>query len=254
MKYTDLIFDLYGTLVDIHTEENLAVWDKCAVFFGFNGIHLTGFQLQKRFYQILDELKAKAGQNYECFPDIPFNQIIKQIFEEHGIKENVDSISLQTSQLFRLLTIEYIRLYPNVLEALDYLRKKGFRLWLLSNAQHVFTTYELKHLGLDKEFDGVYLSSDYGCRKPDSRFYKALIEEHNLDISKCIMIGNDRETDIAGAKSFGMTTLYMHTELTPRDQNVADESLRPDRAPSECKNFEFEGDNWEELMHLIEMI
>ena len=28
MTYTDLIFDLYGTLVDIHTEESDAVWEK----------------------------------------------------------------------------------------------------------------------------------------------------------------------------------------------------------------------------------
>ena len=28
MYYTDLIFDLYGTLVDIHTEENDLVWEK----------------------------------------------------------------------------------------------------------------------------------------------------------------------------------------------------------------------------------
>ena len=28
MNYTDLVFDLYGTLVDIHTEENAAAWEK----------------------------------------------------------------------------------------------------------------------------------------------------------------------------------------------------------------------------------
>ena len=31
MTYTDLVFDLYGTLVDIHTEENDAVWEKTAL-------------------------------------------------------------------------------------------------------------------------------------------------------------------------------------------------------------------------------
>ncbi len=30
MGYTDLIFDLYGTPVDIHTEENDPVWEKTA--------------------------------------------------------------------------------------------------------------------------------------------------------------------------------------------------------------------------------
>ena len=28
MKYTDLIFDLYGTLVDIRTQEDDTVWEK----------------------------------------------------------------------------------------------------------------------------------------------------------------------------------------------------------------------------------
>ena len=35
MKYTDLIFDLYGTLVDIHTEENDLVWEKTALYLAF---------------------------------------------------------------------------------------------------------------------------------------------------------------------------------------------------------------------------
>lgn len=35
MKYTNLIFDLYGTLLDIHTEENDHVWEKTALYFGF---------------------------------------------------------------------------------------------------------------------------------------------------------------------------------------------------------------------------
>ena len=32
MRYTDLIFDLYGTLVDIHTDENDLVWELTDVF------------------------------------------------------------------------------------------------------------------------------------------------------------------------------------------------------------------------------
>ena len=39
MTYTDLVFDLYGTLVDIHTEETDLVWEKTAIFFGFCGAH-----------------------------------------------------------------------------------------------------------------------------------------------------------------------------------------------------------------------
>lgn len=254
MKYSDLIFDLYGTLVDIHTQENDLVWEKCAIFFGFCGVHCNGTDLKHAFQHAMTCREAQAGQNYECFPDIPFEQVMSQLLREGGVTENVDALGIQAAQLFRILSIEYIHRYPKVLEALASLREKGFRLWLLSNAQHVFTAYELRHLGLDEVFDGIYLSSDYGCRKPDERFYRALLTEQRLDPADCIMIGNDRQTDIAGAKRLGIATLYMHTSLTPPDQAPADESLRPDRAPAECRNFEYEGNDWEELVRLIELL
>ena len=47
--YTDLIFDLYGTLVDIHTEENALVWDKTALYFGYYGAPCTGEELHAAF-------------------------------------------------------------------------------------------------------------------------------------------------------------------------------------------------------------
>lgn len=254
MKYTDLIFDLYGTLVDIHTEENDLVWEKCAIFFGFYGVPCSGEELKLAFQKALASLEAKAGQDYECYPDIPIEQIMTQLLRSGGVTENADQLGIQAAQLFRISSIEYIRRYPGVLEALAALRQSGFRLWLLSNAQQVFTAYELRHLGLTDSFDGIYLSSDYGCRKPDARFYRALLTEQNLDIDHCIMIGNDRQTDIAGAKQLGMATLYMHTALTPADQSAADESLRPDRAPAGCRHFEYEGDDWAQLLPLIKML
>ena len=254
MKYTDLIFDLYGTLVDIHTEESDLVWEKCAIFFGFYGVHCTGGQLKKAFQQAMARREAQAGQSYECFPDIPFEQVMSQLLREGGVTENADALGVQAAQLFRIQSIEYIRLYPRAMEALAALREKGCRLWLLSNAQQVFTAYELRHLGLDRAFDGIYLSSDYGCRKPDARFLGALLTQQKLDAAKCLMIGNDRQTDIAGAKRLGIATLYMHTALTPAEQAAADEVLRPDRAPAGCRDFEFEGDNWDELVSLIGLL
>ena len=250
MAYTDLIFDLYGTLVDIHTEENDLVWDKTALYFGFYGAHYTTEELRSAFQAELRAREAKAGQSYECFPDIPFEQIMAALFRAKGT-ENADALGINAAQLFRISSIEYVKLYPHVLEGLALLRQKGFRLWLLSNAQRVFTAYELRHLGLGEQLDAIYISSDYRCRKPDSRFYQALIQEQGLSIDRCIMIGNDRHTDIAGAKALGMATLYMHTELTPPDQAVADPALHPDKATAGQKEFEYEGDNWQELAQLI---
>ena len=248
MAYTDLIFDLYGTLVDIHTEENDLVWEKTALYFGFYGAHYTTEELRSAFQSELRAREAKAGQSYECFPDIPFEQIMAALFRAKGV-ENAEALGINAAQLFRISSIEYVKLYPGALDALAQLRKKGYRLWLLSNAQRIFTEYELRHLGLGEQLDGIYISSDYRCRKPDTRFYRALVEEQGLQIENCLMIGNDRHTDIAGARALGMATLYMHTGLTPPDQAEARPELYPGIAPG--NEFEYEGDNWAELVQII---
>lgn len=251
MKYTDLIFDLYGTLVDIHTEESDEVWEKTAIFFGFYGAHYTGGELKADFLAAMKQRQVAAGQSYECFPDIPFEQVMAQLLRIKGIEENADALGFAAAQLFRIASMEYIRLYPHTLEALATLRRRGHRLWLLSNAQRAFTAYELRHLGLNDQFDGIYISSDYGCRKPDSRFLGALLREQGLHPDNCLMIGNDRDTDIAGAKAMGLATLYMHTNITPPGQAEADPALHPGKAPNGCRHFEFEGSDWAELVNLI---
>jgi len=240
MRYTDLIFDLYGTLVDIHTEENDPVWEKTAFYFGFHGAHYDADTLRKAFTAKMQQREANAGQTYECFPDIPFEAVMEDLFQEKGIWENAGTLAFHAAQLFRISSLEYIRLYPGVKEVLADLRAQGCRVWLLSNAQRVFTEYELRYLGLLESFDGIYISSDYMCRKPDRRFFDALICAQGLDRAKCLMIGNDRSTDIGGAKAAGLDTLYIHTDLTPQEQAAADPKLHPLLAPY-AKHTELEG-------------
>lgn len=249
--YTDLIFDLYGTFVDIHTEETQAVWEKTALYFGYYSARYTADALKSAFGKELAARKAKAGQSYECFPDIPFHDVMADLFRSKGVTDNAAVLGVQAAQLFRISSTEYIRLYPNVLESLSALRQKGFRLWLLSNAQEMFTRYELNALGLTDAFDGIYLSSAIGFCKPDVRFFRALLDEQKLDPEKCLMIGNDRKTDIAGAKAAGLATLYLHTNLTPAEQSPADPTLYPQTVTTARREYEFEGYNWRVLTELL---
>ena len=232
MRYTDIIFDLYGTLIDIHTDENDTVWEKTSFFLGFHGAFYTAEELKKEFISKMKLREAHAGQNYECFPDIPFETVLEDLFRERGIYQDVERLAFHAAQLFRISSLEYIRLYPKVRETLSSLRGRGCRVWLLSNAQRVFTEYELRYLGLPGSFDGIYISSDHMCRKPDRRFFDALIDGRGLDREKCLMVGNDRNTDIGGARNAGLDTLYIHTDLTPRDQPGADPALHPLLVPN----------------------
>lgn len=251
MKYTDLIFDLYGTLVDTHTEEGLETWERTAIYYGFYGAHYTGEALQQAFLSAMQKREVEAGQSYECFPDVPCEVTFAQLFRDKGITENAEELGFHAAQVFRMISMEYIRLYDGVPEALALLRGQGCRLWLLSNAQRVFTAYELRHLGLDTLFDGIYISSDHGCRKPDGRFFRALLEEQSLQKEHCLMIGNDRRTDIGGAQAVGLDTLYLHANITPAGQAKADPALHPAIAPRGTHHYEYEGNDWAEIAQLL---
>ena len=170
-------------------------------------------------------------------------------FPGNGVTDQADELGFHAAQLFRIASTEYLRLYPQAVQALEALRARGCRLWLLSNAQRAFTAYELRALGLTDKFDGIYLSSDYQCRKPDVRFFRALLEGEKLDPADCLMIGNDRETDIAGARNAGLSTLYMHTNLTPAQQAEAEPALHPTR--SKGPYYEVEGWNWHKLANIL---
>lgn len=61
--YDNYIFDLYGTLVDIHTEENdPLVWKKLALFYGYYDANYAPEELKERYAAIIagEESKMKS--------------------------------------------------------------------------------------------------------------------------------------------------------------------------------------------------
>lgn len=227
MRYKNLIFDLYGTLVDIHTDQNKdEVWEKTALYMGFYGARYTPGELKAEYENMTGSMaralaeegkqKNPAGQDYECFPELSIEKIFAALFQRKGVTEGAEELGINAAQFFRIFSMEYIRLYPGVKEALRQLKRDGHRLWLLSNAQRVFTAYELCYLELADLFDDIYISSDYGYRKPDPRFFHVLIEEKGLEAEQCLMIGNDLSTDIAGARQAGFSTFYIHSNISPK--------------------------------------
>lgn len=215
MKYENLIFDFYGTLCEIRTEPDLPeAWDKLRLFYGYHGAVYSTLELREEFNNLISERNMKAGQSYEGFPDMPVEPVFESLFTNKGVSKDEAALLADTAaQVYRLASTVFIRLYPNAAEALEKLKKAGFKLYLLSNAQAAYTRRELKMLGIDGSFDKMYLSSDYGIRKPDPNFIGTLIRENNLKPENCLMIGNDMQSDIGGAKAAGIDGLFIRAGM-----------------------------------------
>lgn len=222
MQYENYLFDLYGTLVDIHTEENLSeVWQRLSYFYGYYGANYTPEELRRSYEEIIQRTEGiMKGDNHEMFPELQIEDVFLELYTAKGVKAD-KTLAVHAGQFFRVLTTDYVKLYDGAVELLDFLKKQGKRVCLLSNAQRIFTEYEMRSLGIYDKFDEVYISSDYQCKKPDIQFYNAIINELHLNKNKTIMIGNDNRCDIEGAKAAGLDTFYIHSNISPEVEDFS---------------------------------
>lgn len=277
--YRNYVFDFYGTLADICTdEENPRLWEKMSEIYGALGAPYGAEELKSAFRRMeneeVDRLKrehrerpgyekarraeadqaekdaiktgqaeanaTKADRPEVCQAETGKTEVHKtevyksEIYQTEAENAEPDltkvfamlyheknapcdvSQARMTAITFRALSRKFLRLYDGVEELLGELRSRGKGVYLLSNAQSDFTRPEIEMLGVSRYFDGIVLSSEQGCKKPSPVFFRRLLERFGLKPSESVMIGNDEAADIAGARSVGMDTLYIHTDISPQ--------------------------------------
>ena len=231
------IFDLYGTLVDIHTDESMpSLWRRMATLYTFQGASYTPQELKKAYLAAVEEqidhcaaLRPHVIKDH-IEPDIL--DVFAFLYAQKGVPATEERLR-DTALFFRTLSLRKLKLYPNVVQVLRGLRARGKGIYLLSNAQSAFTMPELHRLGMVSLFDGIVLSSDVGVKKPDKAIFEHLLSKYGLCPETCLMIGNDEAADMGGAASVGISGRYIHTKQSPERQNALPETCREIKSLSE---------------------
>ena len=97
-------------------------------------------------------------------------------------------------------------------EFCELVKRKGHRIYVLSNACSKFYEYFPKYFPLE-EFDGVVVSSDVHMIKPDIGIYQYLLEKYELQPKECLFI-DDREENVEGARASGMEAVVFQNNYT----------------------------------------
>lgn len=102
-----------------------------------------------------------------------------------------------------------IHAYDAPAPTLAELKAQGYKLALVSNYAHTEVLRDaLRRLGLLQHFDHLIVSADVGYLKPHPRIYEAALQSLGVRAEEAVMVGNDLECDVEGAKKAGIRAVW----------------------------------------------
>lgn len=201
---TDVFFDLDHTLWDFEKNSELT----------FQHI----FKQHNIPVALAVFLKAYVPINFEMWKLFREEKVAKEELRYQRLKKTFDAVGYPaTDKEIHLLSEGYIEhlssfnhTFPGVQEVLDYLRP-NYKLHIITNGFAQVQTKKLKNANILEYFDVVVNSEMAGVKKPNPKIFKMALEMAKVAPEQALMIGDNLEADILGAKDLGFHTLHFNS-------------------------------------------
>jgi putative hydrolase of the HAD superfamily len=92
---------------------------------------------------------------------------------------------------------------------LRYLKKKGYKLGVITNGLKKYQIMRLKATGLYHYFNTITTTSEVGYEKPHPEVFKLALKRAKTQTKDAVMIGDNPRRDIAPANKLDMTTVWL---------------------------------------------
>ena len=198
MSIKNVFLDLDDTLLDFHKGENTAICKTLARF----GAEPT--EEVVALYRKINRSCWQAVEREEMNRDDILTLRFKLVFEKLGVK--ADEREIQYFYERRLA--EECHFIDGARELLSSLYGK-LKMYIVTNGMACVQNSRYKLAGLDKVFDGMFISEEVGANKPDARFFE-YVSEHieGFQKERTLIIGDSQTSDIAGGNAFGIDTCW----------------------------------------------
>ncbi len=209
---TDIFFDLDHTLWDF--ERNSALTYR-KIF------ELHGMELDLEVF-----LGIYVPANLRFWKMYREGRITKQALRRRRLQEVFGEMGLRvdTATVDRLADayIEYLsthtHLVPYSREILEYLGGR-YRLHIITNGFEEVQFRKLKNSGIASFFTEVINSERAGVKKPHPAIFRLALRLAGAQPGNCVMIGDNLEADILGARAVGLQTLHYNVHNDPAHEN-----------------------------------
>ena len=227
-----VIFDLGGTLMyerEATRDVNVRADDALTIYLRDQGMELNLSTFPVEFRRRLDKY---FSQREKDLLETTYAFVLRDILADKGYEDLPDNLIRNAlDRLFAVTQTNWV-LEDEALVTLKKLVSDGYRLGLISNAGDDRDVHQLTDkFGISTYFDYIITSAACGYRKPHPRIFELALSNWYFLSSEAVMVGDNLEADIAGAKSAGLYAIWLkrHAESRAEDQAAA----KPDAvAPS----------------------
>lgn len=202
-KYKHLFFDLDNTLFDFDTCALLSL-KEC-----FNKHKLNSWFVDfEEFYTAYSKINLQLWNEYKV------NRIRKEDVKYGRFRQTLAIKSVHNEQLVKALAEDFLEfssdkniLVDNALQVVEQLYKK-YSLYIISNGFIEVQSRKMALTGLAPYFKKVVLSEEVKAQKPSKEIFEYAVKSVNARKTESVMIGDNIEADIEGARSFGIDQVY----------------------------------------------
>ena len=205
-KYKHLFFDLDHTLWDFETN-SMTVLRGIYEEMDLGQYGIPSFEV---FHQTYLPINGQYWARYH-HKLLPKEELRVGRFSETLRRFNIHDIALAKTiaHYYTDRSPHQTVLFPDAIETLEYLSSR-YEIHLITNGFEEIQDIKIKNSGLEKYFKHIFISERVGHQKPDKRIFLHALEATGAKAEESLMIGDNMQTDIIGAKSVSMDQVFFN--------------------------------------------
>ena len=187
-----IIFDAYGTLFDVNSAA-----EKCKEKIGDKW---EGFSNYWRTTQLEYTWLRSLMKRHKNFWEIT----------EDSLDKSMKVFNIEPSMKNELLDLyKVLSSYPEVKDTLNELKKKKYKLAILSNGTPSLLDQLVSNNNLENIFDDIFSVEEVGIFKPDSKVYDIPIKKYKIQKQEIAFLSANT-WDVSGGGNFGYNSIWVN--------------------------------------------
>ena len=212
MRYTTILFDADGTLLDFSRSEDEAIRETMLAF------DILPDDERVSVYSEINDKLWKALERKEIEKEVLLYRRFELFCEHYGFV--ADAKKMAAEYMKNLSTKGHI------INGADELCERLFgkvKMYIVTNGVEFIQNGRFARCPIEKYFEKRFISGVIGYEKPDVRYFECVAEEiPSFEKSKALIVGDSLTSDIKGGINFGIDTCWYNPKKkdAPADMDI----------------------------------